>query len=247
MSKSLPSLSTTTFAVLGLLSRRPMSAYELTEVMRNSGVGRFWPRARSKLYEEPKKLLAHGYARGEREKSGRRRTVYSITPRGRGALREWVQRPPATPTVEAEIALKVSFADSADLADLHAAFRRHFENSITDALGEGAPIEAWLQKGLRFPEQAHLSAMLVGLQISLSAAFADWGRWAERILQSWDDTQTSEAKLAWATQVYRSLLPVLTQMREFQAGLREEVDTRRLSDLPDFPLGQQRPSADRVR
>ena len=39
-------------------------------------LGQFWPRARSKIYEEPKKLVTLGLARATPEEvGGRRRTV----------------------------------------------------------------------------------------------------------------------------------------------------------------------------
>ena len=56
-------LTTTSYAVLGLLSIKTWSSYELTQQMDRS-LGRIWPRAVSKLYEEPKKLVARGPARG---------------------------------------------------------------------------------------------------------------------------------------------------------------------------------------
>ena len=59
---STPPLTTTSYAVLGLLAIKPWSSYELTQQMDRS-LGRVWPRAVSKLYEEPKKLVDHGHAR----------------------------------------------------------------------------------------------------------------------------------------------------------------------------------------
>ena len=55
-------LSTTSYAVLGLLSLRSWTTYELAQQMGRS-LDRIWPRAESKVYEEPKKLVANGYAR----------------------------------------------------------------------------------------------------------------------------------------------------------------------------------------
>ena len=55
-------------------------------------LGRFWPRAESKLYEEPKKLVEHGFAAATTEHVGKRpRTVYAITGEGRAALATWHQ------------------------------------------------------------------------------------------------------------------------------------------------------------
>ena len=78
------SLTTTSYAVLGLLAVKPWSSYELTRQMDRS-LGRIWPRAVSKLYEEPKKLVSHGLATASTEQNGQRtRTVYAITAEAAG-------------------------------------------------------------------------------------------------------------------------------------------------------------------
>src|SRR6516225_11580209 len=95
-------LTTTSYAVLGLLSIKPWSNYELTQQMDRS-LGRIWPRAVSKLYEEPKKLVDHGYARASSEQNGQRaRTVYAITAKGRRALASWLNEPGEGPVLEFE-------------------------------------------------------------------------------------------------------------------------------------------------
>ena len=82
-------LTTTSYAILGLLAVRSWSTYELTQQMDRS-LGRFWPLAKSKLYEEPRKLVALGYASSASEHVGRRpRTVYTITEQGRAELARW--------------------------------------------------------------------------------------------------------------------------------------------------------------
>src|SRR5215472_10336383 len=99
---STPPLTTTSYAVLGLLAIKPWSSYELTQQMDRS-LGRVWPRAVSKLYEEPKKLAAHGLAHSTAERNGRRtRTVYAITADGRAALADWLADPGEGPALESE-------------------------------------------------------------------------------------------------------------------------------------------------
>src|SRR3954451_11277592 len=86
-------LTTTSYAILGLLALQSWSTYELTRQMDRS-LGRIWPRATSKLYEEPKKLVEGGRAEAPAEVGGRRRRPMSPTPRGGGAaLGEWLQEP----------------------------------------------------------------------------------------------------------------------------------------------------------
>ena len=91
----LPELTTTSYAILGLLAIQPWSTYELAKHMQRD-LKFVWPRAESNLYAEPKKLIAHGFASASSEPRGRRRrTVYSITPAGREALAAWIGLPAA--------------------------------------------------------------------------------------------------------------------------------------------------------
>src|SRR6187397_3073393 len=109
---TVPALTTTSYAILGLLAIKPWTTHELVQQVDRS-LRRLWPRAQSKLYEEPKKLVAHGYARAEDDSIGRRRrTRYTITPTGRRALAAWVAEPGGGPVLEFEQLLKISFSDS---------------------------------------------------------------------------------------------------------------------------------------
>ena len=113
-----PPLTTTSYAILGLLAVKPWTTYELAQQMQRA-LGQFWPRAESKLYEEPKKLVAHGLARSSSDMVGKRpRTVYSITPKGRRALEAWVPTPGEGPVLEFEQLVKVFFAEHGTKDDL---------------------------------------------------------------------------------------------------------------------------------
>ncbi|MGB8382489.1 MAG: PadR family transcriptional regulator, partial [Dermatophilaceae bacterium] len=112
--------TTTSYAVLGLLSVRTWTTYELAKQVRRS-LNWFWPRAERKLYDEPKRLVEQGLATAERQQHGQRpRTVYRITPAGRTALREWLSAPAAPRSVEFEGMVKVFFADAGSLEQLTA-------------------------------------------------------------------------------------------------------------------------------
>lgn len=111
-------MTTTTYAVLGLLAIKPWTTHELVQQV-NFSLRRIWPRAQSKLYEEPKKLVALGYAEAQEEWVGRRRrTRYTITEKGRKALRSWLAMPGDGPSLEFEQLLKIDFADSGSKQDI---------------------------------------------------------------------------------------------------------------------------------
>ena len=108
----------TTYAILGLLSVRPWTTYELAKQVQRS-LSWFWPRAERKLYDEPKRLVADGLATATKESTGKRpRTVYGITDAGREELRRWLDEPPAPPTTEFEGLVKIFFAEAGSLDQL---------------------------------------------------------------------------------------------------------------------------------
>jgi DNA-binding PadR family transcriptional regulator len=180
-------LTTTSYAVLGLLSIKPWSSYELTQQMDRS-LGRMWPRATSKLYEEPKKLVDRGLARANAGRTGRRtRTVYTITAKGRRALAAWLQEPGSGPVLEYEQLLKVFFADSGTTADLRATLfaaqewararsAESLEVGTAYLAGEGAFPD-------RLPELQLTSRFLTDFYLLV----ADWARWAASLVETWPD------------------------------------------------------------
>lgn len=104
-------LTATSYGVLGLLAMRPWSAYELTKEIRRS-LSLCWPRAETRIYQEPKNLVRLGLISATQEATGRRsRTVYTITDTGRQALSEWLDEPSAPPVFESEGILRVVFAE----------------------------------------------------------------------------------------------------------------------------------------
>lgn len=104
-------LTTTSYAILGLLAIKPWTTYELAQQMDRS-LKNFWPRAQSRIYEEPKRLVAEGLAKAASDTVGRRpRTTYSITAKGRRTLERWLTEPGGGPTLEFEALLKVFYAE----------------------------------------------------------------------------------------------------------------------------------------
>jgi DNA-binding PadR family transcriptional regulator len=180
-------LTTTSYAILGLLAIQPWSTYELAQQMDRS-LGRVWPRAQSKIYEEPKKLVAHGLARASQEHVGHRsRTVYRITPKGRRALADWLGAPGAGPVLEFEQLLKVFFADSGTkrdaLTNLGAAEQWARERSAESlaigrqyASGEGP-----------FPERSAQLELSSRFVTDFYALVAEWAVWAQERVAAWPE------------------------------------------------------------
>ncbi len=189
-------LTTTSHAILGLLAIRPWTSYELTKQMGRS-LHHFWPRAESKLYEEPKKLVAQGLATASTRTVGRRTsTIYEITPAGRAALAGWVGVPGAGPALEFELLLKVFFSENGSRADLLANLdaaaewaaerqRQNIEVAREYVRGEGP-----------FPERTAQAALVAACLTDYWDAIAAWAAWARQLVESWPD-DISQAEPPW--------------------------------------------------
>ena len=112
-------LTTTSYAILGLLAIQPWSTYDLAKPLRRA-LHFFWPRAESNLYAEPKRLVTAGLADAREEWNGdRQRTVYSITDRGRRrCAEEWLGTDVPPARVESEAYLRLLYANFGSKDDL---------------------------------------------------------------------------------------------------------------------------------
>lgn len=128
-------LTPTSYALLGLLARKPWSAYELNAHMQHSVLSAFWPRAASGVYSEPKKLVANKLATAQEEgRNGRSRTVYTITEAGREELLSWLQSPTESyVTMSFEAMLKFLYSRSGNLQTLNDAIDTIEQSALTQA------------------------------------------------------------------------------------------------------------------
>jgi DNA-binding PadR family transcriptional regulator len=198
MSRRADELNTTSFAMLGMLAIRPWSTYELAKHVDRS-LRPLWSRARSNLFNEPKKLLAHGLALATEEMVGRRpRTVYTITPAGRRALRRWLGTPGEGPVLEFEQLLKVFFVDHGTKADavqaianIRAWAKERTEENITVA-------RSYLAGTGPFPERAAVISVVGRFHTDFADMVANWADWAAGVIDTWPDNP-SQAQPDWET------------------------------------------------
>lgn len=204
-------LSPTGYALLGLLAKRPFSAYELTKHMKRSALAQLWPRTETSIYREPKILLARGFATATAEEhAGRSRTVYSITPAGRRALAAWLREPGGPFTFECEAAVKAFFADDADLDALRANLQLLADQPTQLPIPPVPAIESWIEGRMPFPERVQYTAMAADLIARVSMAVSSWAReWLE-LTEAWKGTTLHAASERQARMVLERVLAETT-------------------------------------
>ena len=190
--------TTTSYAILGLLAIKPWTTYELAQQMDRS-LKHYWPRAASRIYEEPKRLAALGLAKGSAERVGQRpRTVYSITAKGRRALAAWLAEPGGGPAVEFEAMLKVFFAEHSTkggvLANLDAIRRWAAQQNAENV----AFARLYTEQGGPFPDRLAAITLTGKFMTDLADMLDRWADWAAQVVEGWPE-DPAQADADWET------------------------------------------------
>jgi PadR family transcriptional regulator AphA len=104
------------WALLGLLTQKPMHGYELYRYFTDpSALGQVWYLGLSQMYKLLKELEGQGHlgATVEEQENYPDRKVYHITPSGRAAFLQWMEKPISSPRL-----IRVEFLAKLFLAQL---------------------------------------------------------------------------------------------------------------------------------
>jgi DNA-binding PadR family transcriptional regulator len=183
-------LTTTSYAILGLLAIRPWSTYELTKQMRRS-IHHIWPRAESNVYAEPKRLVEAGLATTEVQRVGKRtRTLYAITGKGQRALRRWLGTESGPSRFESELLVKVLFGNEGKKEELLANLRRFAEEAAAVKEFWNDIAAEYVSGTHAFPERVHVNALIFRLVDEQARTNARWAEWAIEQVESWPHVAT---------------------------------------------------------
>jgi PadR family transcriptional regulator AphA len=98
------------YAILGMLSLRPMSGYDIRKTVQES-IQYFWSESYGQIYPALKRLEAQKLVERLRgaQKGRASRQAFALTREGRRELQEWVTREPQMQPVRNELLLKLFF------------------------------------------------------------------------------------------------------------------------------------------
>jgi PadR family transcriptional regulator, regulatory protein AphA len=170
-------LSTTEFAVLGLLSFGERSGYDLKKSI-EAGVGYVWTAAKSQVYAVLPRLVEGGFATSRLVSQDRRpdKQVYRISKKGEQAFLEWLEEPvDETSGARSPFLLKVFFGAKMSKAALAGHIVRKRDH-VARELAEYLEIE----ERVRGREDNYFG--YVTLRWGLAETRA-WIRWADQILR----------------------------------------------------------------
>jgi DNA-binding PadR family transcriptional regulator len=173
-------LSTTEFAVLGLLSFGERSGYEMKKAAER-GVGYVWTAAKSHIYAVLPRLVEGGYATTRRVTQERRpdKQVYKITRKGERAFKEWLEAPITERGARSPFLLKVFFGGLMSKEALVAHIERR-RAEVVQTLEEYREIEG----RIRDDPQSYYGFVTLRWGIAQGRAFI---RWADEILRELEE------------------------------------------------------------
>ena len=103
----MPAKKRTWYAILGLLSWKPMSGYDIKKMI-EMGLSHFWSESYGQLFPTLNRLVDERLATKRLDRRGgkRLRHVYTITRKGRRQFERWLHEPADIPRVRNELQLK---------------------------------------------------------------------------------------------------------------------------------------------
>lgn len=185
--------SRTRYAVLGFLTWRPMSGYDIKKAVAQS-TSNFWSESYGQIYPILQDLERRGLARRSTAATGaRERQVYTITPGGRRELRRWLAEPTAPASVRNETLLKVFFGRQAAPATHRRQIERLRREAVAAAAHLGA-LRALLEANASEPDAPYWLVTLRFGEIQNRAHL----QWFDEALALFDEFEKAEKKRAHA-------------------------------------------------
>lgn len=163
------------YAILGLLSWRPFSGYELRKFFSES-VALYWSGNSNQVYPTLVQLHKDGLVQSEVRQQGNYPPgkVYSLTPGGQAALRDWVTSQPVVPQTRNVFLTQLAWADQLDGEELAGLIDRYEHEVRMKLLMQRELIRRGPEGPARTPREALLWSMIAEHDCALHGAELEW-------------------------------------------------------------------------
>jgi DNA-binding PadR family transcriptional regulator len=163
------------YAIMGLLSWRAFSGYELRKFFSESAA-LYWSGNSNQVYPTLVQLHKEGLVENEvRQRGGYPPSkVYSLTAAGEAALGEWVKADPVVPQLRNTFLTQLAWADRLDDDELQSLLDRYEHEVRTKLLMQRELIRRRPEEPARTPREALLWGMIADHDCALYEAELGW-------------------------------------------------------------------------
>jgi DNA-binding PadR family transcriptional regulator len=164
-------------AILGLLSWKPFSGYDLKKVIAESEVY-YWSGNNNQIYNSLVALHKAGLVTQEVQvqESLPAKKLYTITDSGQAALRAWIQSAPALPEFRSTFLVQMAWADALTGAELDALLAQYEEEVAVQVRMQAARAGSEPEAPNRTPRERYLWQQISANRADAYRHELDWVR-----------------------------------------------------------------------
>ena len=184
-------------ALLGLLSHRPMTGYDLKKIL-DHPMGFFWSAQMSQIYRELNKLEKKRLVKSEVESQEKRpaRKVYQLTKEGKESFLNWLNRFPnqLSEDTRSRLLMRIFFSSRIKLDELAFEIKR-YKKEKEERLRYLNKVEQWIKDYSRenkFKEDVFYWSLIVKKEYKNIAAGTEW---ADECLQLIEQKKRKEKRI----------------------------------------------------
>jgi DNA-binding PadR family transcriptional regulator len=172
----MPRVNKTKYALLGLLSRGPLSGYDIKKFT-DFSVSHFWKENFGHIYPVLKRMGKEGLVTKQIETTEGKpnRNIYSITKSGTDEFLQWLSRPPEEHSIRNELLLKIFFGSAASKESIISMILTEKERHVKKREAFDA-IEEMITTDTEYKDQPDRPYWLITLEYGkkMSDAIAKW-------------------------------------------------------------------------
>jgi DNA-binding PadR family transcriptional regulator len=145
------------YAILGLLSWKPMTGYDIKKLMQESDF-MYWSANNNQIYKSLIQLSKEGLVTSEtrHQESLPSKKIYTITEDGRRKLNEWTGSSPELPEFKKNFLIQLAWSGSTDRERLDGMLSRYEEEIGLHVIA----LEERRKRGFLSPKRSELEAVL---------------------------------------------------------------------------------------
>jgi PadR family transcriptional regulator, regulatory protein AphA len=164
------------YAILGLLSWKPFSGYDLKKVIAESDVY-YWSGNNNQIYNSLVALHKQGLVSQEvqYQESLPAKKLYTITEQGQAAFRDWVRSSPELPELRSTFLVQLAWADALPADELDALLAQYEEEIAVQLRMQAArPGSRAAEAPNRTPRERYLWEKITEHQVAIYRHELEW-------------------------------------------------------------------------
>lgn len=180
------------YAILGLLSWKPATGYELKKIFENSSA-MYWSGNNNQIYKSLVQLLDDGFVTNEikHQESSPSKKIYSITEEGLARLKEWVLEEPEVPELKNTFLIQLAWADQLSDEELHELLDRYESRINLQLVYQQEKMKRGVQAPNRNEREAFLWDKIAENQLSF---YQNELKWVQGIRKELDGRKQMEER-----------------------------------------------------